>query len=197
MKYLYLIVFLAFSFSLHADEGMWMINAINEALEKKMQERGLALSAEEIYNAEAEGASLSDAVVSLDFGCTGSMISRQGLLITNHHCAYSDVHSISTPDHNFLEDGFWAMKSSEERNIPGKKAWFLKKVIDVTDEVNAMLAEAEAEGRHLGFRKLSWELEKKYKVEMPIVDVVDAILSGKLAARDAVASLMGRNLKKE
>ena len=163
MKYLYLIVFLAFSFSLHADEGMWMINAINEALEKKMQERGLALSAEEIYNAEAEGASLSDAVVSLDFGCTGSMISRQGLLITNHHCAYSDVHSISTPDHNFLEDGFWAMKSSEERNIPGKKAWFLKKVIDVTDEVNAMLAEAEAEGRHLGFRKLSWELEKKYK----------------------------------
>ena len=163
MKYLYLIVFLAFSFSLHADEGMWMINAINEALEKKMQERGLALSAEEIYNAEAEGASLSDAVVSLDFGCTGSMISRQGLLITNHHCAYSDVHSISTPDHNFLEDGFWAMKSSEETNIPGKKGWFLKTVIDVTDEVNAMLAEAEAEGRHLGFRKLSWELEKKYK----------------------------------
>ena len=145
-----------------ADEGMWMINAVNAALEKKMQERGLLLSADEIYDADAPGASLADAVVSLDFGCTGSMISEQGLLITNHHCAYSDVHSISGPERNYLEDGFWAMRSSEERNIPGKKAWFLKKVIDVTAEVEAMTAEAEAQGKLLGFRRLSWLIEKRY-----------------------------------
>ena len=80
-----------------ADEGMWMIHAIDAALEKKMAERGLELSAGEIYNADAPGSSVADAVVSMEFGCTGSIISDQGLLITNHHCAYSDVHGLSTP----------------------------------------------------------------------------------------------------
>ena len=103
--------------SARADEGMWMVNAIDAALEKKMQERGLKLAAGEIYNADAEGACITDAVVSLDFGCTGSIISDNGLLITNHHCAYGDVHALSTPEHNYLEEGFWAMQSSEEKNI--------------------------------------------------------------------------------
>ena len=89
-----------------ADEGMWMINMINGALEKKMQERGLELSANEIYNADAPGTSVADAVVSLEFGCTGSIISDKGLLITNHHCAYGDIHSLSTPECNYLEEGF-------------------------------------------------------------------------------------------
>ena len=118
-----------------ADEGMWMIHAIDAALEKKMAERGLELSAGEIYNADAPGSSVADAVVSMEFGCTGSIISDQGLLITNHHCAYSDVHGLSTPEHNYLEEGFWAMRSDEEVNITGKSVYFLKRVLDVTDEV--------------------------------------------------------------
>ena len=149
----------------HADEGMWMINAIDKALEKKMKQRGLKLSAKEIYNADAEGATISDAVVSMAFGCTGSMISDNGLLITNHHCAYGDVHSLSTPEHNYLEEGYWAMKSEEEVNIPGKTVYYLKKVLDVTDEVNAMKAEHEAKGKTLGGRKLSYLMEKKYDKE--------------------------------
>lgn len=153
------------SFQAKADEGMWMINAINSALEKKMQERGLVLSAGEIYNADAEGATVSDAVVSLDFGCTGSIISDKGLLITNHHCAYSDVHSISTDDNNYLEDGFWAMQSSDEVHIPGKSAFFLKRVIDVTDETKALLEEAAAKGQTIGSRRLSSIMEKKYSRE--------------------------------
>ena len=148
-----------------ADEGMWMINAIDAALEKKMVERGLELSAGEIYNADAPGSSVADAVVSMEFGCTGSIISDQGLLITNHHCAYSDVHGLSTPEHNYLEEGFWAMRSDEEVNITGKKVYFLKRVLDVTDEVHKLQQDLEAEGKATGIRKLSHLMEQKYSKE--------------------------------
>ena len=148
-----------------ADEGMWMINMINDALEKKMQERGLELSANEIYNADAPGTSVADAVVSLEFGCTGSIISDNGLLITNHHCAYGDIHSLSTPECNYLEEGFWAFNADEERVILGKKAYFLKKVIDVTEEVDELKATLEAQGIGSGIRKLSYLLETKYSNE--------------------------------
>ena len=145
-----------------ADEGMWLIHTLNAAIEKKMQERGLELSANEIYNADAPGATVADAIVSMEFGCTGSMISENGLLITNHHCAYGDVHALSTPEHNYLEEGFWAMRSDEEINIKDKSVWFLKKVIDVTEEVEEMKRQHEAEGKILGGRKLSFLMERKY-----------------------------------
>ena len=148
-----------------ADEGMWMINAIDAALEKKMKERGLELSANEIYNADAPGAGVADAVVSMEFGCTGSMISDQGLLITNHHCAYSDVHGLSTPEHNYLEEGFWAFRAEEEVNITGKSVYFLKRVLDVTDEVHALKEQLIAEGKPSGSRRLTSIMEQKYSKE--------------------------------
>lgn len=148
--------------SVKADEGMWMVNAINAALEKKMQERGLELSAGEIYNADAPGSTVADAIVSMAFGCTGSMISEKGLLITNHHCAYGDVHGLSTPENNYLEDGFWAMRGEEEINIEGKSVYFLKRVLDVTEEVEQMQAQLKAEGKPVGLRKLSYLMEKEY-----------------------------------
>ena len=148
-----------------ADEGMWMINAIDAALEKKMKERGLELSAREIYNADAPGAGVADAVVSMAFGCTGSMISDQGLLITNHHCAYSDIHGLSTPEHNYLEEGFWAFRSEDEVNIAGKSVYFLKRVLDVTDEVQKLQADLIAEGKPSGNRRLSHLIETKYRKE--------------------------------
>lgn len=156
---------LALASNARADEGMWMVNAINKALEIRMQDRGLKLSANEIYDADAPGTTVCDAVVSLDFGCSGSIISDRGLLITNHHCAYSDVHALSTPDCNYLEKGFWAIKDSEEKPIPGKSIYFLKKVLDVTDEVNKLIDEQHLEGKPMGMRKLSWILEKKYSEE--------------------------------
>lgn len=157
-----LLAVLAGSWKASADEGMWLIHTINAALEKKMQERGLELSAKEVYNADAPGASVADAVVSMEFGCTGSMISENGLLITNHHCAYGDVHALSTPEHNYLEEGFWALKSEEEVNIRNKSVWFLKKVIDVTDEVEELRRQNETAGTVLGSRKLSYLMEQKY-----------------------------------
>ena len=161
-----------------ADEGMWMINGINKALEKKMKQRGLKLSANEIYNADAEGATISDAIVSLDFGCTGSMISDEGLLITNHHCAYGDVHALSTDEKNYLEDGFWAMSRQEEKSIPGKNVYFLKSVLDVTEEVDSLMQDAEKSGKHMGMRKLSFTLEKKYGQESGLEAMLASMWSG-------------------
>ncbi len=150
------------SFLSRADEGMWMINMIDEALQKKMQERGLALSAREIYNADAPGTGLADAVVSLQFSCTGSMISDKGLLITNHHCAYGDVCKLSTPEHNYLEDGFWAMADAEEIPIHGKSVLFLKRVLDVTEEVEQLKDSLRANDIPFGGRKISYLIEKRY-----------------------------------
>ncbi len=164
---LVLAVMVSSALTASADEGMWMINAIDRALEKNMKARGLKLGAREIYDADAKGTTLSDAVVALDFACTGSIISDEGLLITNHHCAYADVHSISTPQRNYLEDGFWALRSGDERYIPGKKVYFLKKVIDVTEEVEALEEKFRSEGKAFGMRKISWEVEKRYNRDYP------------------------------
>ena len=131
-------VLLLSSLSIHADEGMWMIQDINAALEKNMKARGLMLSAKEIYNADAPGTSVADAVVSLGFYCTGSLLSDKGLIITNHHCAYSNIAKLSTPEHNYLEEGFWAMSSEDEIPVEGESVYFLKRVFDVTDEVEEM-----------------------------------------------------------
>lgn len=146
-----------------ADEGMWLIQDINAALEKKMQDRGLKLSAGEIYNADAPGAAVSDAIVSLGFYCTGSIISDQGLLITNHHCAYSDVFALSTPEHNYLEEGYWAVRSDQELPIPDKQVFFLKRVLDVTAEVQNLRKELSEKGLPCGMRRVSHILESKYK----------------------------------
>lgn len=142
---------------------MFMINAIDAALEKKMQERGLALPAKAIYDADAPGATLSDAIVSLEFMGTGSIISHDGLLITNHHCAYSDLHALSTPQKNYLEEGLRAETLADEIPIKGKTVQFLKQVLDVTEEVMAFMQAHPTKNRATGFRKLSWNLEKKYQ----------------------------------
>ncbi len=179
MKYkiLLLLIFLG-GWSVRADEGMWMIHAIDSALEKKMQERGLELSAGEIYNADAPGATVADAVVSMAFGCTGSIISDNGLLITNHHCAYADVHGISTPEHNYLEDGFWAMRMDEERNIPMKSVYFLKRVLDVTDETLALKEKQERLGKPSGMRRISHLMEKKYSAETGMEALLSSMWDG-------------------
>lgn len=163
---------------LRADEGMWLIQDINSAIEKKMQERGLKLSAGEIYNADAPGSSVSDAIVSLGFYCTGSIISDQGLLITNHHCAYADIFALSTPEHNYLEEGYWALKSDQEIPVPDKEVFFLKKVLDVTSEVKSLQAELTEGGKPAGMRKVSYLVEKKYKEETGLEAYLSSMWSG-------------------
>ena len=148
------------AFSAFADEGMWMINTIDRVLEKKMKAGGLKLDGRMIYDEEKE--SLSDAVVALAFSCTGSMISSDGLMITNHHCAYSDIHALSTPDRNYLEDGFWAMYREEELPVKGQAVYFLKKVIDVTGEVQALREQHDVASHPMAMRRVYRLIEEKY-----------------------------------
>ena len=161
-----------------ADEGMWMIHALDRALEKKMQERGLLLSAGEIYNADAPGATVADAVVSLGFYCTASVISDEGLLITNHHCAYSDISELSTPEHNYLEDGYWAFYRKDEIPLRGKEVFFLKRVLDVTDEVAALKDSLQRAGAAFGSRRLSYLMERKYAAQTGLEASLDVMWSG-------------------
>ena len=146
--------------SAFADEGMWMINTIDRALEKKMKAGGLKLDGRMIYDEDRE--SLSDAVVALSFSCTGSMISNDGLMITNHHCAYRDIHALSTMDHNYLEDGFWARNSGEELPVKGQAVYFLKKVFDVTGEVMRLRDSLDVASRPMAMRRVYKLMEDKY-----------------------------------
>ncbi|MGX8708327.1 MAG: S46 family peptidase, partial [Bacteroidales bacterium] len=179
MKRLILIAALLFpSVAAMADEGMWMVHAISEALEKKMQERGLQLSAGEIYNADAPGATVADAIVSLGFYCTASVISDEGLLITNHHCAYSDLFDLSTPEKDYLEDGYWAFHRQEEIPLQGKEVYFLKRVLDVTDEVYALRDSLQQAGVPFGSRRISSLMERKYQEKTGLQASLDAMWAG-------------------
>lgn len=147
--------------SIKADEGMWLIQALNNELQKRMEAGGLKIGSEVIYSENET--SLKDAVVSLDFGCTGSMISNKGLLITNHHCAYDDIFNLSTPDNNLLEKGYWAKNSSEEIPIKGKTVYFLRKVADCTDELNQVRDSLQKIKKPSGSRRVFSIVENRHK----------------------------------
>lgn len=117
-----------------ADEGMWIPMLIGKNIEE-MKAKGFRLTAEDIYN--VNNASLKDAIVHFGGGCTGEMISANGLLITNHHCGYGNIANLSTVEKNYLEDGFWAKSLDQEIHAPGLSVKFLVKMEDVTNKVLA------------------------------------------------------------
>ena len=117
---------------MRADEGMWLPSEILKKI-KDIQSQGFKLTAEDIYSVNQS--SLKDAVVHFGGGCTGELISSEGLLITNHHCGYGQIQSHSSVEHDYLTDGFWAMSKAEELPNPGLTVSFLEYMIDVTDEV--------------------------------------------------------------
>jgi len=119
-------------FTARADEGMWILPLIEKLNIGQMTEMGLRLSAEDIYSLNK--ASIKDAIVSIP-GCTGEIVSSQGLMLTNHHCGYDAIQSHSTVDHDYLTDGFWAMTKEHELPCSGMYANFLLKIEDVTSKV--------------------------------------------------------------
>ncbi len=114
----------------YADEGMWLLPLLQKMNSKAMSDLGCRLTPEQIY--DINNSSLKDAIVHFGGGCTGEMISGNGLLVTNHHCGYSHIQKLSTPEHNYLEDGYWAMNNTEELPAPGLTVTFLKSMTDVT-----------------------------------------------------------------
>ena len=113
-----------------ADEGMWLLPLIQKMNGKAMKDLGCRLTPEEIYSINNN--SLKDAIVQFGGGCTGEIISDKGLLVTNHHCGYSSIQGLSTPEHNYLEDGYWAMSNKDELPVKGLTVKFLQSMTDVT-----------------------------------------------------------------
>ena len=143
-----------------ADEGMWLLSLINKNYEK-MQQMGLTLSVEDIYN--INNASMKDAVVIFGGGCTGEIISEKGLLLTNHHCGYGAVQGLSTPENNILANGFWAKTNVEELPCPGLNVTFFIRMEEVTDFILADLNDDMSEQeRSDSISKRSRELQNEY-----------------------------------
>ena len=131
-RLLFLAALLLSVLPLRADEGMWLPALISERI-ADMQAKGLKLSAEDLYS--VNNASLKDAIVLFGGGCTGELVSEDGLLFTNHHCGYSYIQKHSSVEHDYLKDGFWAMNRKEELPNPGLTVRFLERMEDVTAQV--------------------------------------------------------------
>lgn len=151
MKRSLLIIALLFAttFSAVADKGMWLPSLIASRV-KDMKSKGFKLSAEDIYSINK--ASLKDAVVLFDGGCTGEIVSEKGLLFTNHHCGYDAIQALSTVEHDYLTNGFWAKSHAEELPCAGLKVHILVRMEEVTERLakgesrEDIIAKAEAEG---------------------------------------------------
>ena len=121
----------------HADEGMWMLTDLKQQNAAVMQNLGLDISIDEVYC--PDNISLKDAVVHFGGGCTGEVISAEGLVLTNHHCGYRYIQQHSSVEHDYLTDGFWAMTREQELPCEGLKVTFIDRILDVTAYVEEQL----------------------------------------------------------
>lgn len=117
-----------------ADEGMWLPMLLGEQVYADMVKRGLKVSKEQLYSMNQ--ACIKDAIIIFGGGCTGEIVSKEGLIFTNHHCGYNAIAAASSVEHNYLRDGFWSKSKAEEIYAPGVHAQFLIKILDVTEKVN-------------------------------------------------------------
>lgn len=145
----------------HADEGMWVPLLLNQN-EAQMQRMGMQLSAEDIYS--INHSSLKDAIVIFGGGCTGEVVSDQGLVLTNHHCGYDQIQYHSSVEHDYLTNGFWAATLEDELPCPGLEVRFLKEMKDVSEYmlegITSAMSEAERQDSILArSRRLAQDYE--------------------------------------
>ncbi len=142
------------------DEGMWLPLLLKDYNYEEMQRLGLKLTAEQIYS--VNNASLKDAIVQLGGFCTAEIISEEGLLLTNHHCGYDAIASQSTEEHNYLDDGFWAMNHGEELPIEGLYVRFLVRMEDLTEQLENVRSNNEPGDQELAVLEKISEFETKF-----------------------------------
>ncbi|MDR1553925.1 MAG: S46 family peptidase [Prevotellaceae bacterium] len=156
-----LAIILTFNSALKADEGMWLLPLLKKVGFPEMQKLGVRLTSEQIYSINSS--SLKDAIVIFGGGCTGELVSAEGLILTNHHCGYSSIQQHSSVEHDYLKDGFWAMSRSDEIPTPGLRVSFLESFEDVTDSINSVAAGIDNETeRQAAIRKKITEMTAKY-----------------------------------
>lgn len=142
LKLFVLALFVLATSAAKADEGMWLLQLMQQQNSiDMMKKQGLKLEANDLYN--PNGTSLKDAVGIFGGGCTGEIISPEGLILTNHHCGYGSIQQHSSVEHDYLTDGFWATSRDKELATPGLKFTFIERIEDITDLVNAKVAAKE------------------------------------------------------
>lgn len=157
---LLLILASSLGFKARADEGMWLLPLLEKLNMGKMTELGLKLSAEDIYSINK--VCLKDAIVIFGGGCTGEIVSSQGLILTNHHCGYGSIQAHSSVDHDYLRDGFWAKTKEEELSNPNLSVTFLVRIEDVTNQVLANVKQGMSEtDRTAAITEARQSIEKK------------------------------------
>ena len=158
-KYISIFIISLLTFTAKADEGMWLLMHLKKMNYEDMQKRGLKLTADQIY--DINNSSLKDAIVSLGGFCTGEIVSSQGLMLTNHHCAFDAIQSHSTVDHDYLTDGFWAKTKADELPVPGLYASFLVRMEDVSGAVlNGVKEDMSEADRAAIIKKNSAKIQK-------------------------------------
>ncbi|MBP9481527.1 MAG: S46 family peptidase [Parabacteroides sp.] len=123
--------------SVRADEGMWLLNELNKQNIERMKELGFNLPYDSLHSEDQ--ASISQAVVIFGGGCTGIAVSEEGLIFTNHHCGFGSIQSLSSVEHDYLKDGFVSQTKEQELPVPGLSVKFLKKTVNVTDRIMAVI----------------------------------------------------------
>ena len=153
-------MFILSLFPMKADEGMWLLPLLEKMNGKKMAEMGFTLTPEDIYS--LNHSSLKDAIVQFGGGCTGEIVSKNGLLFTNHHCGYGSIQKLSSVEHNYLKDGFWAMSLKEELPAEGLSVKFLESFTDVTKQIEkAVKGAATIEERDAKFAEAAKAIKEK------------------------------------
>lgn len=158
-----------------ADEGMWLPMLIGKNYDE-MARLGLKLSAQDLY--DINNSSLKDAIIQFGGGCTGEMISQNGLLITNHHCGYGAIAALSTVKANYLDDGFWAYSHKEELPAKGITALFLVRTEDVTDEINKAVGRSKGERFEKKYKSAVEKIKKKVEAEGNVEASVKSFFEG-------------------
>jgi Peptidase S46. len=164
---------------LRADEGMWLLPLIEKLNIKNMQSLGFKLTAQDIY--DINNSSLKDAIVHFGGGCTAEIISSEGLVLTNHHCGYGQIQRLSTVEHDYLKDGYWAMTREQELPAQGLTVTFLESFTEVTAEIEA------------GMKKIKKGVSEAEHLRNLTTQIADNAIKGKQFLSARVVPMYGGN----